>query len=77
MKNISLLTGKILYAITFLAIIPACLWLWAFYTAEVIPAPVIQSTTEGWILISLGLLLMLWAMYALKKYGKGLPGIII
>jgi protein-S-isoprenylcysteine O-methyltransferase Ste14 len=73
MKNSSLTSGKILYAIIFLVLIPGLLWMWAYYTADVISGPVLQSTTEGWIMICTGLALMLWAMYALWKFGKGLP----
>ena len=65
--------NKILYAIVFLIIIPSILLLWAKYTEELINLPVIESIIAGYIFIIFGALLMVWAMYALKKYGKGLP----
>lgn len=65
--------NKILYAIVFLLIIPGMLWGWAKYTEDLIIFPVIESTLTGLVLIIFGALLMAWAMYALKKYGKGLP----
>ena len=64
---------KILYAIIFLIIVPAMLLLWAKYTEDFITFPVIESTIAGYMLIIFGVLLMVWAMYFLKKYGKGLP----
>jgi len=73
MKQRALLLGQILYAITFVLLIPAGLWLWAKYTSGFIPSPVVQSDTIGWILIITGIILMLVSMYALKKIGKGLP----
>ena len=73
MKQNTLLPGKILYAITFVLLIPAGLWLWAKHTSGFIPSPVVQTDTVGWILIISGILLMLVSMYALKTIGKGLP----
>jgi protein-S-isoprenylcysteine O-methyltransferase Ste14 len=64
---------KILYAIVFLIIVPAMLLLWAKYTEDFITFPAIESTIAGYMLIIFGVLLMVWAMYFLKKYGKGLP----
>ena len=65
--------NKTLYAITFLIIIPAMLWLWAKNTEGLITFPAIDSPLVGYTLIIIGVLLMIWAMYFLKKYGKGLP----
>ncbi len=73
MKHHTQITGKFLYAITFLILIPAGLWLWAKYTESFIPFPKIESQTAGWILIIVGGSLILWAMFYLKKFGKGLP----
>jgi len=73
MNKTTIKINKILYAIVFLIIIPSILLLWAKYTEELINLPVIESTIAGYILIIFGVLLMAWAMYALKKYGKGLP----
>ena len=65
--------NKLLYAIVFLIIIPSILLLWAKYTEDLIIFPAMESTIAGYIFIIFGALLMIWAMYALKKYGKGLP----
>lgn len=64
---------KLLYAILFVLIIPVGLWLWARYTENIIGIPAVRSSYLGWILVALGGYLVLWAMYALWKYGKGLP----
>ncbi|PTX44811.1 phospholipid methyltransferase [Christiangramia gaetbulicola] len=73
MKTPSTFTGKFLYAITFLVVIPLILWLWAIYTEEFISFPAIGSENAGWAFFIGGLLLMIWGMYSLKVYGKGLP----
>ncbi|WP_053991648.1 prolipoprotein diacylglyceryl transferase family protein [Mangrovimonas sp. TPBH4] len=65
--------NKTLYATLFLIILPVMLMVWAKYTEDAIKAPVINSTATGYAMIILGALLMLWAMYHLKKHGKGLP----
>lgn len=65
--------NKTLYAIVFLIIIPGMLWLWAKYTEDLIKFPVIESTLASWVFIVFGVLLIAWAMFSLKKYGKGLP----
>ncbi len=73
MNKLKTQINKTLYAILFLIIIPGMLWLWASYTEDLITFPVIESTLAGWVLIICGVLLMAWAMFSLKKYGKGLP----
>ena len=73
MKNINLVFGKFFYGITFLILIPAGLWFWAKYTGQIIQLPVIESKIAGGILIVAGGFLMIWAMFALIHYGKGLP----
>ena len=73
MNKISTQINKTLYATVFLIVIPCMLWLWAKYTENLINLPVVESTSAGYILIIFGVLLMAWAMYALKTYGKGLP----
>jgi len=73
MKNINLVLGKFLYGFVFLILIPAGLWLWAKYTEQIIQLPIIESKIAGGIMIVTGGFLMLWAMFALMYYGKGLP----
>ncbi len=73
MKKTTLITGKILYALMFLFLIPSVLFYWSKYTEDIIKSPAIESTYAGWILIIVGTILILSAMFVLKKYGKGLP----
>ena len=73
MKRNNLIIGKLLYAIVFLVIFPVGIWFWAKFTQDIVPFPAIESKLVGSALVIVGGLLMLWAMYALKVYGKGLP----
>ena len=73
MKQISLIAGKILYGVVFLVLIPVILWCWAKFTSHLIPFPAIESKPVGWILMITGGLLMLWGMFALMHFGKGMP----
>ncbi len=73
MKTTNPVIGKILYAFLFLVVIPAILLFWAVLTGPVVTGPVVESAVAGWVLLSIGGLLMLWGMFALQKYGKGLP----
>ncbi|MFO7720192.1 MAG: prolipoprotein diacylglyceryl transferase [Gillisia sp.] len=73
MNKTTVIINKTLYAIVFLIIVPGMLLLWAKYTEELISFPVIESTFAGYFLVIFGVLLMAWAMFSLKKYGKGLP----
>ena len=73
MRNSEQTTGKILYAVLFLGVVPFILWQWSIFLDEIIELPVIESKVGGGIFIISGLALMLWAMYSLKRYGKGLP----
>jgi hypothetical protein len=67
------LTGKILYSLLFIIIIPIGLWLWARYTEPLFHIPIPGSTGAGWVLFFIGFLLLLWGMFSLVIYGKGLP----
>jgi protein-S-isoprenylcysteine O-methyltransferase Ste14 len=73
MKQKSSFTGKFLYGAFFVFLVPAILWMWAMFTVEVIHLPVIESKIGGSILMIAGGSLMLWAMFALMHYGRGLP----
>jgi len=72
-KTITTRINKTLYAIVFLIIIPGMLWLWAKYTEDLISLPLIEAPVAGYILVVIGVILMGWAMFSLKKFGKGLP----
>ena len=73
MKRNNLIIGQLLYAIVFIVILPVGLWFWAKLTQGIVALPAIESKPVGIALVIVGGLLMLWAMYALKAYGKGLP----
>jgi protein-S-isoprenylcysteine O-methyltransferase Ste14 len=73
MKKIIRFSGKLLYAITFLILIPSGLWFWAQYTLREVQLPAIESRTIGMVMMIAGGLFMVWAMMALKHFGKGLP----
>jgi protein-S-isoprenylcysteine O-methyltransferase Ste14 len=73
MKSMWKITGKILYAAAFLIALPAVLILWAQYTRPYILFPSIASEIAGRIMMVFGGILMLWAMWALLRFGKGLP----
>ncbi|MDO8929795.1 MAG: prolipoprotein diacylglyceryl transferase [Bacteroidota bacterium] len=73
MKRNTQFFGKFIYAVTFLILIPAVLWFWARYTQSIVALPIIESTVAGMTLIVTGGFLMLWGMFALQYYGKGLP----
>ena len=66
-------SGKFLYGLFFLVIMPAALWFWAKFTEPMIRYPPVESKTAGWIFTITGGLLMLWGIFSLIKYGKGLP----
>ncbi len=65
--------GKIVYALLFLGLLPILLWLWADYTNDIVQYPSIGSSNLGMAVSLAGGILMVWGMYALIKYGKGLP----
>ena len=73
MKRNNLIIDKLLYAMAFIVIFPVGLWFWAKFTQDIVHLPAIESKPVGSALAILGGSLMLWAMYALKIYGKGLP----
>lgn len=73
MNQKSHLKGKILYSLIFIIVIPIGLWLWARYTDSLFKLPIPGSAATGWVLLFPGLLLLLWAMYCLITFGKGLP----
>lgn len=66
-------TGKWLYGILFVIILPALLLAWSYGTEAIVGLPPIRDPGWGAGIGGAGLLLMLWGMYALWKYGRGLP----
>ena len=73
MSKISQLPEKILYTVVFIVIIPVGLWLWARYADSIFQLPVPGSKGTGWVLLFLGFFLLLWGMFSLITFGKGLP----
>lgn len=65
--------GKLLYAFIFLLVVPVLQWTWANALDRVIVLPGLSSPDAGWILMISGFIILLWGMYALYRYGKGLP----
>ena len=66
-------TGKVLYSLTFLVLLPATLYFWTRYTANSVTLPGIHSEVFGTAGIATGMFLMLSGMYALWHFGGGLP----
>lgn len=73
MKKINPFFGKLLYGMIFLVAIPLLQVWWAKATEHIIRYPAVNSATGGVLVASAGLLLILWGMFALKKFGNGLP----
>ncbi|MBV9924576.1 MAG: prolipoprotein diacylglyceryl transferase [Acidobacteria bacterium] len=69
----SSVVGKVLYAVLFVAVLPALLLAWAFVTDASVPLPVVGSPLVGVAVSVCGGVLMLSGMAALMVYGKGLP----
>lgn len=73
MNDASSLRGKIAYSLLFMVLLPALLYWWAVRLDGLIVLPVWQSTPGGAVLLALGGALMAAGMYALWRYGHGLP----
>jgi prolipoprotein diacylglyceryltransferase/isoprenylcysteine carboxyl methyltransferase (ICMT) family protein YpbQ len=73
MKDLKPVSGKILYALLFIGVLPILLMVWANYTSHFVRYPSIGSSFWGITISILGSILMIWGMFALIKYGKGLP----
>ncbi|MCB0550204.1 MAG: hypothetical protein KDD19_21730, partial [Phaeodactylibacter sp.] len=65
--------GKWLYGILFLIVLPALLGAWSYGTEAMVGLPAIHHPAWGIGIGGAGLLLMLWGMFALWRYGRGLP----
>jgi protein-S-isoprenylcysteine O-methyltransferase Ste14 len=73
MEKMKVLTGKVLYGLLFVAVIPALLILWAKQTGNIIRLPVLQEVWSGYVIAGLGIILILTGMMQLWFQGKGLP----
>jgi protein-S-isoprenylcysteine O-methyltransferase Ste14 len=65
--------GKVLFGSLFMLVLPVVLLLWAQYTAHYVLLPLPNYTPLSYVLIVLGAILVVGAMYQLWKDGKGLP----
>lgn len=73
MKKINPVLGKVLYALIFNAVIPVLLWFWAKLTAPFIKFPPIESLPVGISILIIGVVLIIWGMLTIVRFGKGLP----
>jgi protein-S-isoprenylcysteine O-methyltransferase Ste14 len=73
MGKIKELTGKVIYGLLFLAVVPLLLILWAKYTDKIITLPLPETLIPGFILLIAGVLFVLTGMWNLWRFGKGLP----
>jgi len=65
--------GKLLYALLFVALLPAALFFWARGTEAYVPLPAIHSVPIGAALSAIGALLVVAGWAALWRDGGGLP----
>jgi protein-S-isoprenylcysteine O-methyltransferase Ste14 len=70
---ISSFIGKFLYGLLFVVVVPGLLLLWAWKSEANIALPALQSSGWGYFTGLAGLILILWGMFDLVWYGKGLP----
>jgi protein-S-isoprenylcysteine O-methyltransferase Ste14 len=73
MEKIIRLTGKILYGLLFVLVIPFLLILWAKYTGKIIKLPLPGNTYPGYILLTAGGFFVFSGIQHLWKFGQGLP----
>jgi protein-S-isoprenylcysteine O-methyltransferase Ste14 len=73
MGKIKQLSGKILYGLLFVIIIPSLLILWARETGHFISLPVPGNPVTGYIVLSAGAIFIISGMFYIWFYGKGLP----
>lgn len=73
MNHIHPTVGKFLYSVLFLVVVPAGILLWAEAIGQKLSLPAVESIVGGGLLFVAGILLLIWGMYAIWKYGKGLP----
>ena len=67
------ITGKVLYGLLFVAVIPVILILWAKYTHDAVSLPMLDNLLPGYILLITGAIFICAGMWSLWTLGKGLP----
>jgi protein-S-isoprenylcysteine O-methyltransferase Ste14 len=73
MGEIKVITGKVLYGLSFTVVLPFLLILLAKYTAEIVKLPVPENLIFGYLLLIIGAFLVLSGIWSLWRYGHGLP----
>jgi protein-S-isoprenylcysteine O-methyltransferase Ste14 len=73
MEKTKEITGKVLYGLLFVAVLPIILILWAKYTQNIVTLSVPANLLYGWILLIPGAIFVLSGMWSLWRSGKGLP----
>ena len=73
MGKIKEITGKVLYGLLFVAVIPIILILWAKYTFGVVTLPIPDNLLPGYILLITGAIFICIGIWSLRTSGKGLP----
>lgn len=73
MGKITALTGKILYGLFFVAVVPFLLIIWAKCTGNFVKLPLPENLFFGYILLISGLFFVIAGMWSLWRLGKGLP----
>jgi len=64
---------KMLYGVFFVAVLPLALALWAHESAQAVPLPILHSPLCGATLTVLGGAVLAMGIFALWRYGHGLP----
>ncbi|TAL64026.1 MAG: diacylglyceryl transferase [Bacteroidetes bacterium] len=72
MGKIKELTGKVLYGLLFIAVIPFLLIIWAKCTGNIVKLPVPENLFSGYLLLIAGALFVFSGMWNLWRFGHGL-----
>jgi protein-S-isoprenylcysteine O-methyltransferase Ste14 len=73
MGKIRIITGKVMYGLLFVAVVPLFLILWAKYADKIVTLPLPETLIPGYILLIAGVLFVTTGMWNLWRFGKGLP----
>ena len=73
MGKIKAISGRVLYGLLFVAVIPFLLILWAKYTGAFVKLPLPGNLLIGYSLLITGALFILSGMWCLWVFGNGLP----
>jgi protein-S-isoprenylcysteine O-methyltransferase Ste14 len=73
MGEIKALTGKVLYGLLFVTVIPFLLILWAKCTGNIVKLPLPENLLYGYALLIAGAFFVFSGMWCLWRFGKGLP----